>query len=108
MRGSILPYITAWSLAMAPLIGLIVLLHLANNLFGIDGDVTSVVLIQSTFDNLIWHWPILRHTIDATPVVLIESAVRDICLFVNVSLGASIGAITYQALVKDQGPETIH
>jgi hypothetical protein len=81
MRRKVMRYLAVWVMAMGPIFALAWLLTLINSLFDID--------------------------VSSTPVALGESAFRQACLFVHFSLGASIGAITYQALVKDQGPETI-
>jgi hypothetical protein len=81
MSHNVLRYLAVWLLAMLPVIALSQLVTLANHAFGID--------------------------VAATPVALAESAFRQACLFVHFSLGASIGMMTYAALVQGRGPETV-
>ncbi len=81
IRGSQIRYLAVWLLAMFPIVALTQLLSLANHVLEID--------------------------VAATPVALAESAFRQACLFIHFSLGASIGMMTYAALVQGRGPETI-
>ena len=76
MRGNVLQYAVAWVLAMLPIMALSFLLDFAAQAFGID--------------------------VTKTMVVLGESAFRQATLFLRFSLGASIGALTYTALLRNE------
>ena len=81
MHRNVLRYLAIWLLVMLPVFAATELVSLLNHAFDID--------------------------VASTPVALAESAFRQACLFVHFSLGASIGMMTYAALVLDRRPETI-
>ncbi len=73
MRGNVLRYGTAWMLAMLPIMALNFALDRVVSMSGVDVAQTSVALGEAAF--------------------------RQAMLFLHFSLGASIGAITYAALL---------
>ena len=72
-------YLAVWSVTMLPVFALSELVSLTNHVFDID--------------------------VSITPIALAESALRQACLFVHFSLGASIGMLTYVRLVQGRGVE---
>jgi hypothetical protein len=76
MRGNVLRYAVAWLLAMLPVMALSFLLDFVVQVSGVD--------------------------VTKTTVALGESAFRQAMLFLHFSLGASIGALTYAALLRNE------